>query len=229
VYATAGNRAAPPETAPQQDLNLGSLLDTLRPMPALKNPRHEAFARAYLELGIACEAYGAAGYRAHKASRRGYSSPQHVNASRLLRHAQITQRLLELAAMAANRNNVTVDSLLQELDEARACAAGLGQPAAMVQASMGKARITGHIVNRSEAGKPGDFSGMDTAADVIKAAREELGDEIADMLQGLSRKAESGKEEGERVDGLAPSADVIAPQTEATRAKPNAAGSNKVQ
>ena len=131
--------------------------------------------------------------------------------------------------MAANRNNVTVDSLLQELEDARVNAVGLGQPAAMVQATMGKARITGHIVNRSEAGKPGDFAGMDTAADVIKAAREELGDDIADMLQALSGKAESVTDGGKRVDGLETSADVIAPQTKATPAKPNAAGSNKVQ
>jgi phage terminase small subunit len=219
-----------PRQKPQQALNLRSLLDTLADMPALKNPRHEAFARAYLELGIACEAYGAAGYRARaKASRNLRASPQHVNASRLLRQAKVAQRLLELAAMAANRNNVTVDSLLQELDEARSHAAGIGQPAAMVQATMGKARITGHIVNRSEAGKPGDFAGMDTAADVIKAAREELGDDIADMLESLSGGKESGEREGKRLDGLEPAGDVIEAQTKATPAKPNAAGSNKVQ
>lgn len=128
-------------------------------MPKLANPRHEAFARKYLELGVARQAYVAAGYKA-KLRHRGLPSPADVCAHHLLRHPKVKERIEGLRAMAAKRADVTEDSLIEELEQARALALQNAQSGAAVQATMGKARITGHIIERKESGQPGDFERM---------------------------------------------------------------------
>lgn len=96
--------------------------------------------------------------------------------------------------MAARRHDVTVDSLVEELDEAKALAASLDQPAAMTQAIMGKARVTGHIIDRKEAGAPGDFASLQSADEVLDLVRRELGDETARALAGVLGKHEAAQE-----------------------------------
>jgi len=121
-------------------------------MPALRNPRRERFARHYYKLGIGRHAYRAAGYSAEG---------DHVadaNASRLIRCDEVQRRLREIADMT---DKVTEATLLAELEEARQGALEAQQHGPAVQATMGKARITGHIVDRKEVGKPGDFENMD--------------------------------------------------------------------
>jgi hypothetical protein len=72
---------------------------------------------------------------------------------------------------------VTVASLLGELEEARQLALKLGQAAAAAQCSMGKAKITGHIIDRREVGDVGAFDGHTDEQLVQEAARRarELG------------------------------------------------------
>jgi hypothetical protein len=65
-------------------------------MGILKNPRHESFARAYLELGTARAAYMAAGYKACKPHVATKSSSVDTCASRLLKRPEIAQRLSQL-------------------------------------------------------------------------------------------------------------------------------------
>jgi phage terminase small subunit len=131
-----------------------------RGMKPLPNPRRERFAREYVRLGIARHAYVAAGYKAALPASPDESSAADAAASRLLKDVKVRQRIEGIKAMAAKRHDVTIDSLIEELEEARAKAAEASQPGAMVQATMGKARITGHIVDRKEVGKPGDFESM---------------------------------------------------------------------
>ena len=50
----------------------------------------------------------------------------------------------------AERNRVTVDSLLKELEAARHAAMGLCQIAAAITATMGKAKLLGMLVDRSK-------------------------------------------------------------------------------
>jgi hypothetical protein len=52
---------------------------------------------------------------------------------------------------------------VEELDQARTIAVKGGQPSAAVAATMGKAKITAQIIDRSEVGKPGDFSTVSDA------------------------------------------------------------------
>jgi phage terminase small subunit len=136
-------------------------------MPALKNPRHEAFA---LELfhGIAegvshGAAYTRAGYTANGNAAR-------ANACRLLKSAShIIERVAELQREAAKDKQVSVASILQELETAREIAQENKQPAAMISASMGKAKIAGIDVERIEQGRPGDFSAAQSTRDIAES------------------------------------------------------------
>lgn len=102
-------------------------------------PKQEDFCRAYMETGNASEAY-------RKTYKTDAMKPESVNrlAFALLQNIKITSRLEELREIAAKRHEVTVDSLLAELDEARELARELAKPEAMVSATMGKAKICGH-------------------------------------------------------------------------------------
>lgn len=83
------------------------------------------------------------------------------------------------------RHEITVDSLLADLETDRALAHSQGQGSAAVQATMAKARLLGLIVDRKESGAPGDFATLQTSAEVIEAVRREHGDAAADALARL--------------------------------------------
>jgi phage terminase small subunit len=116
-------------------------------------PKQEAFALAYVETGNASEAY-------RRAYNAGNMKPETVNrrAKESLKHGPIAARIKELQAATFERHEITVDDILRELEEARTMAATLERPqvSAMVAASMGKAKILGFEVNRTEVtGKDG--------------------------------------------------------------------------
>lgn len=110
-------------------------------------PKQEAFALAYVETGNASEAY-------RRAYNAGKMKPETVNrtAKEQLDNPKIAARLAELKAAHVERHEVTVDDLIRELEEARsiAMAGERQQPAAMVAASMGKAKLLGLIVDKAE-------------------------------------------------------------------------------
>lgn len=102
--------------------------------------KQEAFCQAYIETGNASEAYRTA-YAADK------MKPDSINrkAKELLDNGKITARVAELQGEIKQRHNVTVDSLLIELEEARKAALGAETPqsSAAVAATMGKAKLVG--------------------------------------------------------------------------------------
>jgi phage terminase small subunit len=110
-------------------------------------PKQEAFALAYVETGNASEAY-----------RRSYSAGNMkpaviaVKASELLANGKVAVRVAEIQAEAAERNAMTVDDLLRELEEARVAASSSEKPqaAAMVAATMGKAKLLGFLTDKVE-------------------------------------------------------------------------------
>lgn len=128
-------------------------------MGVLKNPRHEAFARQYVKIGIARHAYLAAGYKAKCDDPSGANSAD-VNASRLLRHAKVKPRIERLRTAMAKRQDVTEDSLIEELEQARLIAAAERQTGSMVAATMGKAKLAGLLIERKEIGDAGEFQRM---------------------------------------------------------------------
>lgn len=106
-------------------------------MPGL-TPKQEKFCQAYIETGNASEAYRQA-YDAENMSEPSINK----EAAILLCDPKITPRVDELKGQHQKRHNVTVDSLIEELEEARKVADADRKAAAMVSATMGKARILG--------------------------------------------------------------------------------------
>lgn len=114
-------------------------------------PKQEAFVQSYLETGNASEAYRSSGYSG------GNPKTVHEAASRLLKNSKVIARLAELQKIHQERHEVTVDSLVAELDEARQLALKTEAPAAAVSATMGKGKLLGLIVEKNEhTGKGGE-------------------------------------------------------------------------
>ena len=152
-------------------------------MPVLRNVRHERFARSYTKLGVGRHAYVEAGYKAAVVPQD--NAPADVCASKLLRHPKVIERIQELRRAMGKRADVTEESLLDELEEARISAAENKQSGAMVAATMGKAKLTGLVVDRKEVGQPGDFERMNET---------ELRAFIAANLAGQSNPLQSQQE-----------------------------------
>lgn len=106
-------------------------------------PKQERFCQLYIELGNASEAYRQS-YDADSMNSNAVS----VAASNLLDNPKITIRVEQIRKEHAMRHNITVDTLLLELEEARKTALDAKklerlQVAAAVAATMGKAKILG--------------------------------------------------------------------------------------
>jgi phage terminase small subunit len=102
--------------------------------------KQEAFCRAYIECGNASEAYRTA-YDAEKMNVASVNKA----AQKLLDNPLITPRLEQLRAPNIQKHNITVDSLIAELEEARmaALSAETPQSSAAVSATMSKAKLVG--------------------------------------------------------------------------------------
>lgn len=87
----------------------------------------------------ATEAYATAGYKGDR-----------MAASRLSTNVNVAQRVAELQGRAAKKAEVTLESLLTELEEARAIALAEKQSSAAVSATMGKAKLTGLLIEKRE-------------------------------------------------------------------------------
>ncbi|GAA0259156.1 terminase small subunit [Pseudomonas rhodesiae] len=110
-----------------------------------KRKRHfsdkmEKFCLAYVETANAAESYRIA-YNTEKMAtatigREGYNT---------LQKPQVQTRLEELRKKVMERHEITVDTLLAELEEARKAALGAETPqtSAAVSATMGKAKLLG--------------------------------------------------------------------------------------
>lgn len=70
------------------------------------------------------------------------------NACQLRGTPKVALRIEELQAEHKERHNVTVDTLTQELEDAREVSKGEKQGGGMVQATMGKAKIHGMITDK---------------------------------------------------------------------------------
>lgn len=117
-------------------------------------PKQEAFALAYVETGNASEAYRRAYNCAPTTKTETINNKGHA----LLKRGEVRARVEQLQARAVERHEITVDDLIRELEEARAAALATEKPqaAAMVAATLGKAKLLGLITDRQEhTGKDG--------------------------------------------------------------------------
>lgn len=134
-------------------------------------PKQEAFCLAYLETGNASEAYR----RAYNAENMKAATIA-VKASELLANGKVAVRLAEMREATAKRNQITVDDLLRELEEARTKALNCENPqsSAAVSATLGKAKLLG--LDRPDIG-------LDLEAKRLNI--EKLRRELEDPNQGL--------------------------------------------
>ena len=113
-------------------------------MPALKNPRHEAFAQAVARGMSASAAYVEAGYKANRHNAAALAREEHIRTrvtewqeEQLAIHKQAT-------AEAVANAKVTIESLIAEAEAARAKAMSeKGGAAAAVTALTAKAKLAG--------------------------------------------------------------------------------------
>ncbi len=145
-------------------------------MPILSNPRHEKFAELLAEGKTAREAYNLSGYRDNR-----------HNAARLKSSEHIAARVLEIQGVAAKSAEISVASLLDELEHARQRADSLGQLSASVRAISEKARLAGLVVEqqRIEVVNADPYDEATSAEEVLIKITGELGIEIAVGLAQL--------------------------------------------
>jgi phage terminase small subunit len=112
-------------------------------MPVLTNARYERFAQN-LATGIPQhEAYTKAGFILKPSGHR-------TDASKLARKPEIADRVKELLERQAKRLDITVDTLVGELDLMYKLALATKQPGAGIGAIMGKAKLLGLVVDKAE-------------------------------------------------------------------------------
>lgn len=108
-------------------------------MPILENERYELFAQSLARGETATKAYSDAGYK-----------PSRKNAWRLKTNKDVIERVAELQCNAARSTEVSIQSLIHELDDAIDVARAKGQAQAMVSAAGMKAKLSGLMVERSQ-------------------------------------------------------------------------------
>lgn len=103
-------------------------------------PKKEKFARVWVETGNASEAYRQA-FDVTSDNRDSHSA----NAQKYTADPDVIKVVDRLKREAGRKHDITIAKLLEELEQARTVAMHQEKPqaAAMVAATMGKARITG--------------------------------------------------------------------------------------
>ena len=147
-------------------------------MPALKNPRHEAFAQAIFS-GIV-NAKGGAHSQAEAYRRAGYNvtngNSAKACASRLLTFANgIAERIKELQAIAAEETVESAEKMTRELNEVlREARADKAQSAA-VSAILGKAKILNISEQHDLRSDKIDFSQASSMEDIGRKLLQSVG------------------------------------------------------
>jgi len=147
-------------------------------MPALQNPRHEAFALAIF-AGLAGKtridrAHSTAYLKAYPNCGKGNSAE--AAASRLLRRVKpILERIRELQAELANDTKETREKVVSELNELKSLAQAKHAYGAAVSAVMGKAKLLNFITDRVEDVTKIDFNTAQSFQDIGRKLLQSVG------------------------------------------------------
>ena len=147
-------------------------------MPALQNPRHEAFALAIF-AGLAGKtridrAHSTAYLKAYPNCSQGNSAE--AAASRLLRRVKpILERIRELQAELANDTKETREKVVSELNELKSLAQAKHAYGAAVSAVMGKAKLLNFITDRVEDVTKIDFNTAQSFQDIGRKLLQSVG------------------------------------------------------
>ena len=107
-------------------------------------PKESTFARLYVETGNATEAYRQA------YDHNGNDATACRGAHDVLHRQTVAAYVANLQAEHRERHKVTVDQLTDQLEKARQAAMDNRNAAAAVQAIMGKAKLHGLLVDRTQ-------------------------------------------------------------------------------
>lgn len=107
-------------------------------------PQQELFCQKYLE----CKRNASEAYR--QSYNCENSAPQTIynEAHKLLHHRYVARRIRQLFDFQAERLNVTMESLTDEYEQARAAAMRAGEYSPAISATTGKAKLFGLIVDK---------------------------------------------------------------------------------
>lgn len=110
-------------------------------LPILKNQKWEEFTQKWVETSSKTDAYKLVYPNSKKWKDRAVSS----RAYELSKKPKVEARYKELQKMAEKKHNITIESLLAELDENRRIALGAETPqcSAANQSTMSKAKLAG--------------------------------------------------------------------------------------
>lgn len=109
--------------------------------------RADIFSKKIIEGESQSDAYRAA----YPSSVKWSDNAVHVKACEFAKHDKVLVRLNELQQQHQTRHNVTVDSLIIELEEARSLAMESSNGASSaVSAIMGKAKICGYLIDNTK-------------------------------------------------------------------------------
>ena len=100
--------------------------------------KQEKFALKYVETGNATESY-----RYAYNSTTGAAKSVTEQASRVLACVNVSARVKELMKELKEEYNLTMGDLIGQLEEARQLAREISQPASMISATMGSAKLLG--------------------------------------------------------------------------------------
>lgn len=116
-----------------------------------KQQRYDRFVSEMLVDGNVTRSAKAAGYSEKTAYSQGH---------RLLKNVEIANAIKAGQKDIAKRNELTIDDIIKELEEARTAAltAESPQSSAAVAATMGKAKVLGMLVDKSETKTEGNIS-----------------------------------------------------------------------
>lgn len=107
--------------------------------------RQEKFCVKFVECGNASEAYRHA-YNCEKWKLNSVNR----KASELSHNVKVVARVAELKELVAEEHKITMEKIVIELEEARQIAIEDRNPASMVSATMGKAKVAGLLIDKKE-------------------------------------------------------------------------------
>ncbi len=143
-------------------------------MAILETQRWELFAQKLAVGEPAVRAYELAGFK-----------PSRSNASRLSANDNVRRRVRELQETAARSAQVSIESLLGELEDARVRATSLDQLSAAVRAIEAKAKISGVIIERQQVeikGRWSEEAKQEQTDDILRRIAEEKGEQVAAIV-----------------------------------------------
>jgi hypothetical protein len=119
--------------------------------------RQKTFARLVHEQIPPYRAYVLAGYRPHEG-----------NPYRLSENERVKQYLSELEAQTRKRHEVTIDTVLTDLEEAYQMAKNARRPSAMIKATMSQAKLCGLLVEKQHEQKDASKEDQETLEKTLR-------------------------------------------------------------